>query len=127
MERLLWVSLGGAAGTAARYLVSGWVVRLAGPTWPFGTFTVNFLGSFTLALLMIVGTATDALSPELRLALTTGAMGGFTTYSTFSYETAKLLEQGAWTPAILNVTITVVVCLAATFLGLGLGRWLTAS
>jgi len=127
MLRLLWVCLGGAVGSGARYLVSGWVLKALGNSLPYGTFAVNFIGSFLLGLLMHIGLSTDALSPEVRLALTTGAMGGFTTYSTFSYETMMLIHEGAWGGAAINVTVTVVGCLAASFVGLFAGRWLVGA
>ena len=122
MERFLWVCVGGAAGTGARYLLSSWVTRQADSGFPFGTLTVNLLGSFLLGALMFIGTSTEMMSPTVRLAVTTGALGGFTTYSTFSYETMKLLQDGAWGSAALNVSITVGVCLAASFLGVAAAR-----
>ncbi len=117
MERLLWVSLGGAFGSGARYLLTGWVQRLFSPNFPIGTLAVNVLGSFLLAVLVTLGTETQTMSPSLRIALTTGVMGGFTTYSTFSYETASLLQRGAWALAAANILLTVLACLIATFLG----------
>lgn len=117
MERLFWICLGGAVGTGARYLLSGWVLERFGPAFPSGTLAVNTLGSFLLGALMFVGVEAGMLSPTLRLALTTGVMGGFTTYSTFSYETMRYLQDGAWALALLNVLVTVVGCLAACFLG----------
>lgn len=123
MERFLWICLGGAAGTGARYLVSGWALKLLGGGFPYGTLAVNLLGSFLLGALMHVGTSTEAMSPTFRLAITTGAMGGFTTYSTFSYETMNLLQEGAWGRAALNIAVTVVTCLLASFAGFGLARW----
>ena len=125
MERLAWVCLGGAAGSGARYLLAGWVQRLAGAGFPAGTLAVNLLGSFALGLLMPIGLRTDLLSPTVRVALATGLMGGFTTYSTFSYETMSLLQEGAWMAAALNVAATLLGCLAASFLGYGLAvRWI---
>jgi CrcB protein len=115
--RLFWICLGGAAGTGARYLLSGWTLSKFGPMFPFGTLAVNVVGSFLLAALMYVGIEADLMSPTLRLALTTGVMGGFTTYSTFSYETMRYLQDGVWGLAILNVFITVFGCLAACLLG----------
>ena len=124
MQRLIWVSLGGAVGTGARYLVGGWANKLLGSGFPYGTFTVNLLGSFLLAALFYVGTNTEWMNPELRIALTTGMMGGFTTYSTFSLETMKYMHEGAWSMGLLNIAVTVVVCLGASFLGLAAGRYL---
>ena len=127
MERFLWVCLGGAAGSGARYLASGWALALLGTAFPYGTLTVNIVGSFLLGGLMQIGISTEWMSPTIRLALTTGVMGGFTTYSTFSYETMKLLQERAFGIAALNVAVTLLVCLAATFLGLAAGRWIAGA
>jgi len=124
MTRLLVVCLGGAFGSGARYLLSTWVARVAPSAFPAGTLAVNALGSFFIALIMHVGLSTDAISPMWRLALTTGVMGGFTTYSTFNYETTELLREGATGLAFANVAVTIAVCLVAGFLGLALGKWL---
>jgi CrcB protein len=83
---------------------------------------VNALGSFLIGLLMHVGLETTLISPTARLFLTTGVMGGLTTYSTFNYETLQLASEGDWHLAATNVAATVVVCLAAGVLGLSAGR-----
>jgi CrcB protein len=122
MGRFLWICLGGAVGTGARYLVSEWSLRNLGPGFPWGTLAVNVAGSFLLGFLMQVALATTLLSPTLRLTLTTGVMGGFTTYSTFNYETLRYLQQNDWVGAGTNVGVTLVVCLVAGALGLFLAR-----
>jgi CrcB protein len=122
MSRFLWICLGGAVGTGARYLLSGWALATFGAGFPWGTFAVNVIGSFLLGALMQVGVATPVLPPALRLALTTGVMGGFTTYSTFNWETMQYIQDGAWRLALGNVGLTLVVCLAAGFAGVALGR-----
>ena len=122
MNRFLWICLGGAAGTGARYLLSGWTLAALGVGFPYGTLAVNVLGSFCVGLLMQVGVATPLMSPTLRLALTTGVMGGFTTYSAFNYETMRYAQDGAWRLALGNIAVTLVACLAAGFAGLALGR-----
>jgi CrcB protein len=127
MTRFLWICLGGAAGTGARYLLSGWLLRTLGPGFPWGTLAVNVIGSFLLGLLMQIAIATSLLSPTLRLTLTTGVMGGFTTYSTFNYETLQYLQQNDWPAAGTNVAVTLVVCLAAGALGVLSGRLLAGS
>jgi len=124
MERFLIVCLGGAAGTGARYLVSGWALTLLGSSFPYGTLIVNVLGSFLLGALMHIGISAEWMSPNARLALTTGVLGGFTTYSTFSYETLRLLQERAWLIAALNIASTVLLCLLASVLGFVVGRWL---
>ena len=127
MSRFILICFGGALGTGARYLLSGFVLRSLGPGFPYGTLCVNVLGSFLLALLMHVGLASGGVSPTLRLVLGTGVLGGFTTYSTFNYETMQYAQEGAWPLAALNVTATLLACLAAGGLGLALGRWLAGS
>jgi fluoride exporter len=124
MARFLWICLGGAVGTGARYLVSGWLARPAGPGFPWGTLTVNVTGSFLLGLIMQLALGTD---PTLRLTLTTGVMGGYTTYSTFNYETLQYLQRNDWLMGSLNLSVTVVACLAAGSLGLVAGRMLAGS
>ena len=98
MERFLWICLAGALGTGTRYLVGVWAIQRWG---------TEFVSS---------------LSPNLRLALTTGFMGGLTTYSSFNYETTRLLQQGARNTARLNVGLTLVSCFAAGLCGLWLTR-----
>ena len=127
MARFLWICLGGAAGTGARYLTAVFLLRALGPSFPFGTLAVNVSGCFLLGAIMHVGLATDMLSPTLRLALSTGLMGGFTTYSTFNYETMQYLREGAWEMAALNVAATLVLGLAAGALGVAAARWIVGS
>jgi CrcB protein len=122
MARFFFVCLGGAVGTGARYLVSVWALRTLGPAFPFGTLIVNVLGSFLLGALMHVGLTTSLLSPTLRLVLTTGVMGGFTTYSTFNYETLQYLSEGALGLGALNVLGTLATCLVAGIAGVGAAR-----
>jgi fluoride exporter len=122
MMRVLWISLGGAVGTAARYLLSGWLLRVLGPAFPYGTLAVNVIGSFLLGAIMHVGLNTTLLSPAARLVLGTGVMGGFTTYSTFNYETLQYAQEGAWGLAGLNLGVTVVTCLIAGLLGAAAAR-----
>ena len=124
MTRFLWICLGGAAGTGARYLMCSWILRTSGAGFPYGTLAVNLLGSLLLGLLMAIGTESVALPPTARLALTAGVLGGFTTYSTFSYETMRLFLEGKPGIAVLNVLVAVVACLAACLMGWGVARWL---
>ncbi len=126
MERFLWVCVGGALGSGARYLLAGFFAARF-PGFPYGTLSVNLVGSFLLGALMHVGLASAAIPPAVRIALGTGVLGGFTTYSTFSYETLILLREGALALAALNVTATVLGCLLACWLGLLAGRWLVGS
>ena len=127
MSRFLWVCLGGAVGTGARYLVALWAPRALGAAFPYGTLMVNALGSFLLGAIMHVGLTTTLIPPTLRLVLTTGVMGGFTTYSTFNYETMQYLREGAFSLAGLNVGATLVLCLLSGALGVAAARWLVGS
>ena len=127
MSRFFWICLGGAAGTGARYLISGWAVALLGPAFPWGTLAVNLTGSFLLGGLMHLALTTRLLAPALRLALTSGVLGGFTTYSTFNYETLQFFREGAWAIGIANILLTVTACLAAGIGGLALAQWWTGA
>lgn len=127
MARFLWICLGGAAGTGARYLLSGWLLRVAGPGFPWGTLAVNVIGSFLLGLIMQVALASGLMPLTVRLALTTGVMGGFTTYSTFNYETLQFFQRDEWLLGLANLGGTVAACLAAGVLGVLAGRFLTGS
>ena len=127
--RLLLVCLGGALGSGLRYLFGLLSARLLGLTFPFGTLGVNLLGSFLISL--IIGLSLSAggsapISPTLRLFLTTGVMGGLTTYSAFNHEVLTLLEDGAQPRALLYVAVTLLGCLAMGASGLWLSRQLLA-
>jgi len=126
MGRLLLVAAGGAVGSALRYVVAIAAVTWLGPTFPWGTLAVNLVGSFLIGLIQQLATEALVLSEETRLFLTTGVMGGLTTYSAFSYETVRLLETGAVWQGWLNVVVTTAACVALCFLGLSTGRLLLA-
>jgi CrcB protein len=100
------------------------MVQWLGPGFPYGTLAVNLLGSFIIGLVQEVGTTSLLIPDTTRLFLTVGIMGGLTTYSTFSYETVRLMETAAWHQAWLNVVITPTVCLTACVLGIAVGRLL---
>lgn len=124
MARFLWICLAGAIGTGARYLVSAYATRLFGASFPVGTLAVNLLGSYLLAAIMYVGLETSLISPTLRIALTIGLMGGFTTFSSFSFETLRYLQEGALMVGLVNALANVVGCIFACFLGWISGKWL---
>jgi CrcB protein len=118
MTRLLLVCAGGALGSGVRYLVGGWVAAATGASFPFGTLLINATGSFLISIVMYLGLNVGVLGPDLRLFLAVGILGGFTTYSSFNYETLALLERRAWTLGVLYFAATLVGCLAAGGLGL---------
>jgi len=120
--RFLLVCLGGAAGTGARYLFGLGAQRLTGGGFPYGTIGVNLIGSFLIVVIMQLGLMKETLSPDVRVILSTGVMGGFTTYSAFNYETVQFLRTGAVGLAALNVGVTLVGCLLAAGLGFLVAR-----
>jgi CrcB protein len=119
---LLYVALGSAIGGVSRYLLGGLIQRLLDTTFPAGTLLVNISGSFLLGALLRYAIDTPTLSPEVRALLTIGFCGGYTTFSTFSYETVALLEDGEWTRAGLYVGASVLLSLVGTFLGFAVAR-----
>jgi fluoride exporter len=121
MERFLWICLAGASGTGARYILALWAAQRLGSTFPYGTFLVNILGSFLIAGVMHAGLTLN-WPPNLRAAITIGFLGGFTTYSSFNYETMRLVEEGAIATASVNVALTFVGGWTAGWLGLVVAR-----
>jgi CrcB protein len=107
--------------------VSLGAARVLGAAFPYGTLFVNVVGSFLIGLIMHVGLHSQAISLNTRLLLTTGVMGGLTTYSTFNYETLGYVQQGAWRTAAVNLLVTVVGCLGAGVAGLASGRALVGT
>ncbi len=126
MTRFVLICFGGAVGTGARYLLGGLVAHWAGPDFPYGTLLINMLGSLLIGVIQQVGLSTLLIPDTLRLVLAIGVMGGFTTYSSFSYETIRLLEAGSWLAASLYVLFTTALCLAGCAAGLSVGRVLIA-
>ncbi len=124
MERFLLICLGGSIGTGARYLTALIAARWFGAEFPYGTLIVNLAGAFIIGLVQQLGTEALVIPDNARLFLTTGMMGGLTTYSTFSYETVRLMENGAWSQAWINVFVTTTICLSLCFLGIVVGRGL---
>ena len=122
MSRFFWICLGGAAGTGARYALSGWLLQALGTGFPYGTLAVNVIGSFLLGAIMHAALAAGWLAPTLRLTLTTGFLGGFTTYSTFNYETLRYFQDSAWLLGTLNIAVTMISCLLAGVAGILLAR-----
>lgn len=127
MTRYLLVAVGGAFGSVARYWVAGWAPRAFGLAFPYGTLVVNVVGSFLISLVMGVALNTSTVSPNARVLLVSGVLGGFTTYSSFNYETLALLEQRLWLAGGLNLAATVIGCLLFGLFGLALARVLIGS
>lgn len=127
ISAMLWyIAIGSALGGVSRYLVGGLVQRASGAGFPTGTLVVNVTGSFLLGLFLRYGLETPTLTPELRAFLTIGFCGGYTTFSTFSYEAVALLEDGQWSRAAFYMGASLLLSLAATLLGLMAARGLIA-
>jgi CrcB protein len=123
MVNLLFVAVGGAAGSVARYLVGGWTLRALGPGWPYGTFAVNLVGGFLMGLLVgWLAHQGGAEQERLRVLLGVGVLGGFTTFSAFSLDFAVLWERCAAMQAAGYALGSVAGSLAAIFAGLALVR-----
>lgn len=122
MTRFLIVCGAGALGCGARYVVSLWAAERFGTRMPYGTLIVNIVGSFLIALVLELSIRLADFPPNLRLALTTGFLGGLTTYSTFNYETTQLAFAGQTMRALANLAVTVVACLVAGLLGVLVAR-----
>ena len=122
LDRILLVAIGGAIGSALRYATTLLAIHWFGDQFPYGTMIVNLVGAFVIGFVNQVGVEALLIPEELRIFITTGMMGGLTTYSTFSYETVRLMDTGAWTSAWLNVVVTTVAALALCVLGMAAGR-----
>lgn len=114
--------LGSAIGGGARYLLGPWVQHRSGAVFPVGTLLINVLGSLLMTFVFRYAMESAAIRPEVRIMLTTGLLGGFTTFSTFSYETVKLIEDGDWHRAGWYVLLSVAMSLAGAFAGLALAK-----
>jgi len=122
MNHLLAIASGGAIGAVSRYLMSNGVYAMLGRSFPYGTLAVNVLGSLLMGILYILLLDRVSLSMEWRAALQIGLLGAFTTFSTFSIETLLLIENGELSRAVVNIILSVVLCLAAVWAGVLIGR-----
>jgi CrcB protein len=126
LARVLLVAAGGAVGSALRYLVAVAAGTWLSPAFPWGTLAVNLVGSFLIGLVQQLAVEAFVIGEETRLFLTTGVMGGLTTYSAFSYESVRLFETGTTWYGWVNVVVTTVACLGLCYLGLTAGRLVLA-
>jgi fluoride exporter len=120
--KLTLIALAGAVGTLARFWLQGFVQRLTGGGFPWGTFAVNVLGCFLFGVVWSMAEERLVISGETRLIILTGFMGAFTTFSTFAFETGEQLRESQWLYAAGNVGGQVVLGVLALFLGMALGR-----
>ncbi len=126
MPLVLWVAAGGAIGSAARYCINVWSGRVLGSEFPWHTFFVNVVGCFTMGAFVALMATKLNMSNEARAFLTTGILGGFTTFSAFSFDFAQLVERKAFGPALAYGAGSVALSLIAVFAGLYLVRSLVS-
>lgn len=122
MEQVVYIALLGSLGCLCRYLLSGFVYRVLGTSFPYGTLVVNLVGAFLIGVIMEFSIRSALIPANLRVAITIGFLGGLTTFSTFSFETFRLLEEGALLIAFANILVSVVACLACTWIGIVAAR-----
>jgi fluoride exporter len=119
MENYVWVAIGGALGTTARYWLSGVVARMVGETFPWGTLVINVTGSFVIGFFAAL-TGPDGrvfVGSTVRLFVMVGLCGGYTTFSSFSLQTLNLMNDGEWTSASANIGLSVALCLIGVWAG----------
>lgn len=117
MIEALCVGLGGFFGAISRYLISMQTAKIFTSKIPVGTLCVNILGGLLIGLILELNSRTDLISPQMKLFLTTGLMGGLTTFSTFSYETVGLFSDGNYTTAAINIGLNVLLSLIGVIIG----------
>ena len=122
METLLFVAIGGGVGSVTRYLTSVWAAGKFGVDFPYGTLLVNVAGCYLIGLFMILATERFMLPAHWRLLVASGFLGGLTTFSSFGYETLKLVQDGELLPAVQNIAANLFTGLVATWLGIISGR-----
>jgi len=122
MMQILAIAAGGAVGSVLRWAVSNGVYSMFGRTFPYGTLAVNVAGSFLMGFLFVMMVERLDMSGMWRMAILVGFLGAFTTFSTFSIETVNLLQGGDFMRALLNIGVSVLFCLVATWVGFRIGR-----
>jgi len=120
----LYIALGGALGAVSRYLVSTWITNKTEHIFPWGTFTVNILGSFFLGLIFVLTLEKSVISPQSRMLISIGFLGAFTTFSTFTLETLNIIKEGNISLAFLNIGGSVTLGLLAVWFGVTVAQYL---
>lgn len=122
MQTVLLVSLGAVVGANLRYLLAQYVAGAIPSSFPYGTLLINVTGSLILGFFLVFTTDRVLVDPRWRLVVAVGFCGGYTTYSSFAYETFALFEQGRWAYSVANIAVTNVLCLLGVAAGAALAR-----
>ena len=122
MMKVFLVGIGGFIGASSRYLMTIVISRFISSTFPYGTLLCNIIGAFLIGIFMAISSTYNWMSNEVRLFLTTGILGGLTTFSTFSYETISLFETGKYVMATVNIFGSIILCLGFS----ALGKWMVS-
>ena len=122
MQEIILVAIGGGIGSVSRYLASNWAAARFGTEFPMGTLLVNVAGCFIIGLFMVLTTERLSVSPYWRLVIAVGFVGGLTTFSSFSYETQRLLQGADIARAFYNVGLNVLAGFFATWLGMSVAK-----
>jgi len=122
LNELIFIALGGATGALMRFGLSNTVYSVFGREFPYGTLSVNFIGSLFIGIFFVLLTERLTYGPDVRAFIMVGLLGAFTTFSTFSLETLLLIQQGSLSRACINIFASVLLCLLATWIGMVLTR-----
>ena len=122
MHRSLLVFVGGGIGSVFRYLLAAWIYKVIGADFPYGTLAVNVIGCFVIGVFMTMAEDRFLIGPAFRIFFAVGVLGGFTTFSTFNFETLELLKDGAFALGLLNIGLSIVLGLSAAWIGAMIGK-----
>ena len=124
MEKFLWISIGAVFGANLRYWVADWAASRWGGDFPYGTFLINMTGSFILGMVVALITDHYIIDPRLRILITVGLLGSFTTFSTYTYESIALIQQGQWWLGSVNLLGSSLLGGLSALLGIWIGKLL---
>jgi len=122
MDKVLWISIGAVLGANLRYWVGDWAAQRFGSGFPYGTLLINLTGSFLLGLIISMSMENFIIDPRLRLLLTVGFLGSYTTFSTYAYESVALISQGQWGLGLFNLIGSSLLGVLFAVLGIWFGK-----
>ena len=122
MDKVLWISIGAVLGANLRYWVGDWAAQRFGSSFPYGTLLINLTGSFLLGLIVSMSMENFIIDPRLRLLLTIGFLGSYTTFSTYAYESIAFISQGQWGLGLFNLLGSSLLGALCAVLGIWLGK-----